>query len=273
MKFGNIAAGMTLYGRGRNKENNMRSLLKYGVSVLALTVGIGAANAQDQKRPMEQGQVERPDSGSDQSQRQQGSDKVEKRQSNEAKQGQGDQRKERVGQGEDRQDTKQRMGQSEERKDRAGDRNETKERVGQSEDRKNRADDRNDNKERVGQSEDRKDDVKRSESDRKDGNKQAESSGKRHSKDKVKNVQITKEKKTVIRDRIFQRAPKRYTRNEVHFNLTVGTAIPRDVVIYDVPPTFVDIVPEFEGYDYIIVGDLVLIIDPDTREIVDIVDV
>jgi hypothetical protein len=258
----------------------MRSLLKYGISVLALTVGLGAANAQDQKRPMEQGQVERQDSGSDQNtQRQQGGDKAEKRQSNDAMQGQGDQRKERVGQGEDRKDraddkdTKQRTGQSEERKDRTDDRKDSKERVGQSEDRKNRADDRDNNKERVGQSGDRKDDVKRSESDRRDGNKQAESSGKRHSKDKVKNVQITKEKKTVIRDRIFQRAPKRYTRNEVNFNITVGSSIPRDFVIYDVPPTFVEIVPEFEGYDYIIVGDLVLIIDPDTREIVDVVEV
>ena len=66
----------------------MRSLLKYGISVLALTVGFSAANAQDQKPPMEQGQVERPDSGSDQkSQRQQSGDKVEKRQSNDAMQG------------------------------------------------------------------------------------------------------------------------------------------------------------------------------------------
>lgn len=237
----------------------MRSLLKYGISVLALTVGFSAANAQDQKPPMEQGQVERPDSGSDQkSQRQQSGDKVEKRQSNDAMQGQGDG------------DRKEKVGQSEDRKDRADDKD-TKQRMGQSEERKDRAGDRKDTKERVGQSEDRKDDVKRSDNDRKDG-KQAQS-GKRHSKDQVKNVQITKEKKTVIRDKIFQRAPKRYTRNEVNFNITVGSAIPPNFVIYDVPPTFVEIVPEFEGYDYIIVGDVVLIIDPDTREIVDVVDV
>ena len=255
----------------------MRSLLKYGISVLALTVGIGAANAQNQemKQPEAQNQAERPNAGGAEQQggQNQRSESTERRQSNEAMQGQGDQRKERVGQGEDRQDTKQRMGQSDERKDRADDRKDTKERVGQSDERKNRADDRKDTKERVGQSEDRKDDVKRSDNDRRDGNKQAESSGKRQPKEQVKNVQITKEKKTVIRDRIFQRAPKRYTRNEINFNLTVGSAIPPDFVIYDVPPTFVEIVPEFEGYDYIIVGDLVLIIDPDTREIIEVVDV
>lgn len=235
----------------------MRSLLKYGISVLALTVGLGAANAQNQeeKRPQMQNQVERPDAGGAE---QQGDQKkrggnAEKRQSNDAMQGKGDERKERMGQGEDRKDGKERM---------------------------DRADDRKDTKERVGQSEDRKDDVKRPDNrergdqmqkDRKDG-KQAQS-GKRHSKEQVKNVQITKEKKTVIRERIFQRAPKRYTRNEINFNISVGSAIPSSFVVYDIPPTFVEIVPEFEGYDYIIVGDVVLIVDPDTREIVDVVDV
>jgi hypothetical protein len=37
------------------------------------------------------------------------------------------------------------------------------------------------------------------------------------------------------------------------------------------PQDIVEVVPQFEGFDYIIVGDNILIIDPDTLEIVDII--
>ena len=86
-------------------------------------------------------------------------------------------------------------------------------------------------------------------------------------------VNITPEKKTVIRERVVTRAPKRYKRNDVHFSLSVGTRVPRNLAIYHVPSTFIDIVPEYRDYDYIVVGDLILIVDPDTREIVDVIAV
>jgi hypothetical protein len=36
---------------------------------------------------------------------------------------------------------------------------------------------------------------------------------------------------------------------------------------------FFDIYPEYRDYDYIVVGDLLLIIDPETREIIDVIEV
>ena len=56
----------------------------------------------------------------------------------------------------------------------------------------------------------------------------------------------------------------------VNFNVEVGVAIPRTVDVEVVPE---DIVASaaIEGFDYIIVGDNILIIDPDTLEIVDII--
>ena len=33
------------------------------------------------------------------------------------------------------------------------------------------------------------------------------------------------------------------------------------------------LVPQYEGYDYVLVGDNILIIDPDTMEIVDVIPV
>lgn len=57
----------------------------------------------------------------------------------------------------------------------------------------------------------------------------------------------------------------------VHFDVSVGVKIPTDVHVVVLPERIVEVVPEFRGYDYIIVGDNILIIDPDTHEIVDII--
>ena len=58
--------------------------------------------------------------------------------------------------------------------------------------------------------------------------------------------------------------------------VNVGVRLPRSKVrrVYPVPEEIVRIVPEYRGYDYIMLEDgRVLIIDPDTYEIVDIIEV
>jgi Protein of unknown function (DUF1236) len=56
--------------------------------------------------------------------------------------------------------------------------------------------------------------------------------------------------------------------DDVDFPLTVGTRVPDTVTFYDLPETMVDIIPEYRGYDYIVVRDELVIIDPETLEIV-----
>jgi hypothetical protein len=56
--------------------------------------------------------------------------------------------------------------------------------------------------------------------------------------------------------------------DEADFPLSVGTRVPDTVVVYDIPDTIIDIVPEYRGFDYIVVRDELLIIDPETLEIV-----
>jgi hypothetical protein len=51
------------------------------------------------------------------------------------------------------------------------------------------------------------------------------------------------------------------------FALSVGTRVPNTVTFYDLPETIVDIVPEYRGDEYIVVGDQLVIIDPETLEI------
>jgi hypothetical protein len=53
--------------------------------------------------------------------------------------------------------------------------------------------------------------------------------------------------------------------------VNIGTRIPASVVFYDPPAQFVEIEPEFRGYKIVVLDDEILIIDPETREIVDVI--
>jgi hypothetical protein len=81
------------------------------------------------------------------------------------------------------------------------------------------------------------------------------------------NVQLTQDQRSkikdvVVRDRNVARA------DNVNFNIRVGVAVPRTVHIAVLPPEVVTIVPEYRGFEYVLVGDQLLIIDPNTLEIV-----
>jgi Protein of unknown function (DUF1236) len=56
--------------------------------------------------------------------------------------------------------------------------------------------------------------------------------------------------------------------NNVNFNISVGVAVPRTVHVAVLPAEVVTIVPEYRGFEYVVVGDQLLIIDPNTLEIV-----
>jgi hypothetical protein len=55
-------------------------------------------------------------------------------------------------------------------------------------------------------------------------------------------------------------------------SVNVGTRIPESVHSYPLPSEVVEIYPEWRGYDYIMIGDQVLVVDPQTHEIVAIIE-
>jgi len=59
----------------------------------------------------------------------------------------------------------------------------------------------------------------------------------------------------------------------VNFSVNVGVRVPHSVHIYSIPTEVVDVYPEWRGYDYIVVGDEILIIDPGSYEIIAILNV
>jgi hypothetical protein len=58
----------------------------------------------------------------------------------------------------------------------------------------------------------------------------------------------------------------------VNFNISVGTAIPASVHFHPLPPRIVEIYPEWRGYQVILVHGRYVIVRPQTREIVYIIE-
>jgi hypothetical protein len=55
-------------------------------------------------------------------------------------------------------------------------------------------------------------------------------------------------------------------------SVSVGTRIPSSVRVHTLPQEVIVIYPEWRGYDYILVGDQIVIISPRTHEIVAIIE-
>jgi hypothetical protein len=77
-------------------------------------------------------------------------------------------------------------------------------------------------------------------------------------------VNLTVEQRTKIRTTVLQggNAPRV---NKVNFSLNVGTVVPRSVRVVTVPPTLVEIHPQWRGFLYFVVGERIVIVDPNYR--------
>ena len=58
-----------------------------------------------------------------------------------------------------------------------------------------------------------------------------------------------------------------------NFNVSVGTQVPRTVRFAAHPRTIVEIEPEWRDFEYFMIGDQMVIVDPRSMEIVAIVEV
>lgn len=83
-------------------------------------------------------------------------------------------------------------------------------------------------------------------------------------------VKLSQDQRTRIDQIIGKGRGHRVSTNE-HFTVSVGARVPRNVHIEALPEDIVRIVPEYEGFDYVLLGDEILIIDPDTLEIVAVI--
>ena len=78
------------------------------------------------------------------------------------------------------------------------------------------------------------------------------------------------EKRTEISSAI--KSTKIEETTNVNFNISVGTTIPASVRFHPLPPRIVEIYPEWRGYEVIFVHGQYIIVRPQTREIVYVIE-
>ena len=71
---------------------------------------------------------------------------------------------------------------------------------------------------------------------------------------------------TVIRDQHV--APV----NNVNFSISIGTRVPREVSFHTLPAEVVTVYPEWRGYEFFLVRDQIVVVDPRTLEIVAVLE-
>jgi hypothetical protein len=81
---------------------------------------------------------------------------------------------------------------------------------------------------------------------------------------------LSSEQHTKIRDTLRIEKSERLT--SVPFSTKVGEAIPGTVHLYVLPVSVMEYAPQYRGYEYILVGDEILIVDPRTLRIVAVID-
>ena len=59
----------------------------------------------------------------------------------------------------------------------------------------------------------------------------------------------------------------------VNFSISVGTRVPRDVRFHPLPAEVVTVYPEWRGYEFFLVRDEIVVVDPRTLEIVAVLEV
>jgi hypothetical protein len=81
---------------------------------------------------------------------------------------------------------------------------------------------------------------------------------------------LSSEQHVKIRDTLRGEKSERLT--NVQFSTTVGEMIPETVHLYTLPVSIVEDAPQYRGYEYILVGDEILIVNPRTMRIVAVIE-
>jgi hypothetical protein len=82
-------------------------------------------------------------------------------------------------------------------------------------------------------------------------------------------VPMSPEQHVRFRDNMKGEKAERLT--GVPFSISIGDEVPRSVHYYRLPARVVEYVPQYRGFDYILVGDDILILDPHTHRIVAVI--
>ena len=85
-------------------------------------------------------------------------------------------------------------------------------------------------------------------------------------------AKLSTEQRTKITTIIKQQKVQRVEPSKLNISISVGARVPSTVRFYPLPVEVIAIYPEWRGYDYILVGDEILVIDRRTHQIVAILE-
>lgn len=83
-------------------------------------------------------------------------------------------------------------------------------------------------------------------------------------------AKLTTEQRTSIRTSITKQNIKPAT--NINFSVSVGTRVPRTVGFHPLPAEVVTIYPDWRGYEFFLVGDQIVVVNPRSLEIVAVLD-
>ena len=85
-------------------------------------------------------------------------------------------------------------------------------------------------------------------------------------------VSLNTEQKTKIRETVLKSGP-RVSKTNINFSISVGTVVPRTVTLAPLPAVLVEVNPAWRSYQYFIVDEEIVIVEPGTMKIITIINV
>jgi len=83
-------------------------------------------------------------------------------------------------------------------------------------------------------------------------------------------AKLTTEQRTTVRTSITKQNIRPAT--NINFSINVGTRVPRTVGFHPLPVEVVTIYPDWRGYEFFLVNDQIVVVNPRTLEIVAVLD-
>lgn len=83
-------------------------------------------------------------------------------------------------------------------------------------------------------------------------------------------AQITTEQRDRVRNLIREERPRRAA--SVNVDIRVGRRLPRNVTLLPLPSSVIEVVPDYRDYRYVYVRDEIVVVDPNTYEVVTVID-
>jgi len=133
----------------------------------------------------------------------------------------------------------------------------------------------------IGQAQNRQD-LSRQDQDRQSQNREgngsaqgldhnAQAQGASNARGQMASTKVDNNQRTQVLDRLRSGRDLEQARSDVNVRVDIGERLPERVRPLPLPPDIVDVVPEYRGYDYTVIHDEVAIINPESREVVDVI--